>query len=263
MPGPVRFSASSRATPLTSHAPAGLAALLPIKAHSERVPAKNFRHLAGKPLFRWMLDTLLSLEEIDRIIINTDARRLMEANGLTREPRIVIRDRSPELCGDSVSMNLILADDISSVAADLYLMTHVTNPLLSAATIRRALSAFTKAAASGTADSLFAVTRHQSRFYDRSGGPINHDPDTLVRTQELEPLFEENSGLYLFTRGSFSTTKARIGRRPIMFETPAVESLDIDEASDWDLVEAFATTRRSNPDDPKAGTTPTAPPVER
>jgi len=243
------------AMPLTNNVPARLAALLPMKAHSERVPAKNFRHLAGKPLFRWMLDTLLSLSEVDRIIINTDARDQLEAGGLSNEPRIVIRDRSPELCGDSVSMNLILADDIAASPADLYLMTHATNPLLSADTIRRALGTLKDAAASGRADSLFAVTRHQSRFYDRSGRPINHDPDTLVRTQELEPLFEENSGLYLFTRQSFSATNARIGRRPIMFETPAIESLDIDEVSDWDLVEAFANARRSNPDDPKAGTT--------
>jgi CMP-N-acetylneuraminic acid synthetase len=239
---------------LSTNAPTRLAALMPMKAHSERVPAKNFRRLAGKPLFRWMLDTLLSLEEVDRVIINTDARSQLEADGLTNEPRIVIRDRRPELCGDSVSMNLILADDIAATPADLYLMTHATNPLLSAETIRRALKALKTAAASGTADSLFAVTRHQSRFYDRSGQPINHDPDTLVRTQELEPLFEENSGLYLFTRQSFATTNARIGRRPIMFETPAIEALDIDEASDWDLVEAFATARRSHPDDPKAET---------
>ena len=130
-----------KAMPLTSNVPTRLAALLPMKAHSERVPAKNFRHLAGKPLFRWMLDTLLSLEEVDRIIINTDARSQLEADGLTNEPRIVIRDRSPELCGDSVSMNLILADDIAATPADLYLMTHATNPLLSAETIRRALGA--------------------------------------------------------------------------------------------------------------------------
>ena len=39
-------------------------ALLPMKGHSERVPGKNVRDFCGKPLFRWILDTLLSLPEI-------------------------------------------------------------------------------------------------------------------------------------------------------------------------------------------------------
>lgn len=221
-----------------------LAALLPMKAHSERVPAKNFRSLAGKPLFRWMLDTLLSVQEVERIIINTDARNLLHERQIPADPRIMIRDRRPDLCGDSVSMNLILADDIASVPADLYLMTHVTNPFLSAGVIRRALGAFRQAAAQGTADSLFGVTRHQARFYDPAGRPINHDPAVLVRTQELEPLFEENSTIYVFTAESFSRAEARIGRHPIMFETPPLESLDIDEESDWQLVEALTMARR-------------------
>ena len=222
-----------------------LAALLPLKAHSERVPGKNFRGLAGKPLFRWMLDTLLSLDEVERIIINTDARAEVEREAITAQPRITIRDRRADLCGDLVSMNLILADDLAAVPADVYLMTHVTNPLMSARTIRCALQVFEEAVAARTADSLFAVNRHQARFYDRAGRPLNHDPTTLIRTQELEPLFEENSGLYLFTGQSFSSSGARIGRQPLMFETPTVESLDIDDESDWQLVEACVMARQS------------------
>ncbi len=49
-------------------------AYLIIKKHSERVPEKNFRELGGKPLFRWILDTLQEVVELERIVINTDAR---------------------------------------------------------------------------------------------------------------------------------------------------------------------------------------------
>lgn len=185
-----------------------------------------------------MLDRLLSMEEVTRIVINTDARDQLGPS-LPSDSRVAIRDRRPDLCGDSVSMNLILADDLGAVPADVYLMTHVTNPLLSARTIRRALETFWRSRDSGSADSLFSVTRHQARFYDRDGRAINHDPSVLIRTQELEPMLEENSSLYLFTRASFAATRARIGPRPILFETPALESLDIDEESDWQLVEAL------------------------
>ena len=210
-------------------------ALLPMKANSERVKGKNFREFCGKPLFRWILDTLLEVGEIDQVIINTDARHILAENGLVETDRVKIRDRKPEICGDLVSMNLVLADDVANVDADVYLMTHTTNPLVSADTIRKALATFEQARAAGSADSLFTVDKVQTRFYRADSSPVNHDPDNLVRTQDLEPWFEENSNIYLFTRPSFESTSARIGRTPMMFEGPQFESIDIDTPQDWDF----------------------------
>lgn len=211
-----------------------------MKANSERVKGKNFRDFCGKPLFRWILDTLLELPEISQVVINTDARQILESNGLAESDRVMIRDRKPELCGDYVSMNLVLEDDLSNVEADAYLMTHVTNPLLRAETIRAGLERFLAASQDGSADSLFSVSRVQGRFYRSDGTAVNHDPENLIPTQELEPWFEENSNLYVFTRESFSSTKARIGKKPVMYETPRLESIDIDTPDDWDLAVAVA-----------------------
>ena len=178
--------------------PHALVALLPMKAHSERVKSKNSPAICpGKPLYRWILDTLLSLPEIDPIVINTDARGLLRESGLESGGRILLRDRAPPLCGDHVSMNLILADDVAEVASDTYLMTHTTNPLLRAATIRDALATFTRARVDSRADSLFTVKKYLTRFYRPDGSSVNHNPKNLVRTQDLEPWFEENSNLYI------------------------------------------------------------------
>jgi CMP-N-acetylneuraminic acid synthetase len=215
-------------------------ALLPMKAHSARVSGKNFRAFAGKPLFRWILDTLLEVEEIDKIVINTDARDILAANGLVDTARILIRDRRPAICGDFVSMNLVLADDVAAVDSGAYLMTHTTNPLLGAQSIRGALAAYHAGIAAGTCDSLFTVNKFQTRFYRSDVSAVNHDPANLIRTQDLEPWFEENSNLYLFNRESFAATKARIGRKPAMFETPRRESADIDDQEGWDIAEAMA-----------------------
>lgn len=212
-------------------------ALLPMKAHSARVPGKNFRSFAGKPLFRWILDKLLSMEEIDRVIINTDARSILAKHGLESNDRIIIRDRTPELCGDMMSMNRVLEDDVHHISAKTYVMTHTTNPLLSANTIRRALAEFHSASEKGDCDSLFSVNRFQTRFYRTDGSPINHDPNNLLRTQDLEPWFEENSNLYIFSRASFEATGARIGKHPLLFETPRRESFDIDDQEGWTIAE--------------------------
>ena len=212
-----------------------IVALLPMKANSERVKGKNFREFNGKPLFRWTLDTLLAIKEIDQVIINTDAREILAENGLVETDRIVIRDRKKEICGDMVSMNLIIEDDVNNVNADIYLMTHTTNPLMTAITVGGALESFQTQKNSGDADSLFTVDKIQTRFYREDCSAVNHDPDNLLRTQDLEPWFEENSNLYIFTKEAFDKTNARIGENPMMYETSKFESIDIDTPDDWDF----------------------------
>jgi CMP-N-acetylneuraminic acid synthetase len=213
-----------------------IVALLPMKANSERVKGKNFRDLAGKPLFKWILDSLLAVDEIDCVVINTDARHILTENGLVESSRVIIRDRKPELCGDMVSMNLILADDIAAVDADTYIMTHTTNPLITSDTIQAGLR---KLEQHPENDSLFSVNKIQTRFYRGDGTAVNHDPDNLLRTQDLEPWYEENSCLFYFTKQSFLNTNARIGKKPLMMVTPPLESLDIDEPHDWEMVAAL------------------------
>jgi CMP-N-acetylneuraminic acid synthetase len=208
-----------------------------MKANSERVKGKNFRDFCGKPLFRWVLDSLLAVRDLDLIVINTDARHILSQNGLHENDRVLIRDRKPEICGDHVSMNKVLLDDLQNVDASTYLMTHTTNPFLSPATIRSAMDAYFAGLREGAADSLFTVDKFQTRFYRGDGSPLNHDPNNLIRTQDLEPWYEENSNLYIFSKESFARTGARIGVKPILFEGPRIESVDIDDQEDWIFAE--------------------------
>lgn len=214
-------------------------ALMPMKANSERVRGKNFRDFGGKPLFRWMLDTLKNVSAIDAVVINTDAREILAENGLIEGERIIIRDRKAEICGDFVSMNVIIDDDIQNIDADIYLMTHTTNPLLSKKSVEAAISQFKTALKSGEADSLFTVNKVQERFYDAEVNALNHDPNNLIRTQDLNPWYQENSNLYLFTKESFYKTDARIGANPTMLVTAPYESTDIDTPDDWELGEVM------------------------
>src|SRR5262249_9017177 len=75
----VLLSARHPGETVTSDGVRRVVALLPMKGHSERVPGKNFRDFCGKPLFRWILDSLLSLPEIGLVVINTDARPAFES----------------------------------------------------------------------------------------------------------------------------------------------------------------------------------------
>lgn len=213
-----------------------ITALIPMRHHSQRIPGKNYRMLDGKPLFHHILCTLQCCPEINRILVDTDSPEIMA--GL-REffPDVQVVIRPQELRADIVPMNEILMYDISQAPADLYLQTHSTNPLLRQSTISRAIK--TMLEAGSTKDSLFSVTRLQSRLYDAKGIAINHDPRVLLQTQDLPPVYEENSCIYLFTAESLRKHKTRIGANPVLFETSPEESWDIDEESDFKIVETL------------------------
>lgn len=211
-------------------------ALLFIKEHSERVPNKNFRLLGGRPLFHWMVETLRAVALIDRIVVNTDAPDRLIELGLIPDERLIVKRRSAALLGDRVSANELIAHALQGEAADLFLMTHATSPFLKPETLRQAVIRLD----SDGAGSLFGVTPLQSRLYDAAGLPLNHNPSELLPTQDLKPVYLDNSTLYVFTRSSFGDLNNRVGADAILFETPLNESLDIDTEADWRLAEVVA-----------------------
>ena len=218
-----------------------LAALVPMRHHSQRVPGKNYRPLAGKPLFHYIIETLLALPEIEEVAVDTDSEPVMD--GLRSNfSRVRIINRPNHLRADTVPMNDILLYDVGQLEADYYLQTHSTNPLLRPETVSRAVQTlFTH---QPVYDSLFSVTRWQTRLYDQNGRAINHDPAGLIQTQDLPPVYEENSCLYLFSRESLMRSHHRIGEHPFMFEIDADEAWDIDEELDFEITD-FLLRRQS------------------
>lgn len=220
-----------------------IVALVPMRHHSQRVPGKNYRLLNGIPLYQHILTALLQVPEVNEIVVDTDSEVIIEGI-LSTFPMVRVINRALELRGDDVSMNTILLHDISQVPADFYLQTHSTNPLLRAATFTKAINTYLQAYP--LRDSLFSVTRLQTRLYDHEGKAINHDPRVLIQTQDLPPVFEENSCIYLFTAETLQKKGTRIGESPILFETDPEESWDIDKESDFNLVEMILKTRHDH-----------------
>jgi CMP-N-acetylneuraminic acid synthetase len=217
-----------------------IVALLPMRHASERVPGKNYRELAGKPLYWHIVEALQGCPRISQIVIDTDSRRIMD-DARAAFPDVLVLERPLHLRDGSIPMNDVLLNDVERVPADLYLQTHSTNPLLSTATIERAIDEFL--AARPAYDSLFGVTRLQTRLWTADGRALNHDPDVLLRTQDLPPVYEENSCLYLFDGDTLRRRRNRIGDRPMLFEVPRAEAADIDEEIDWQMVAGWMAGR--------------------
>ena len=207
-----------------------IAALVPMRHHSQRVPGKNYRQLAGKPLFHYILDSLSECPLITDILVDTDSKVILD--DIEKNFPAIIRVNRPEaLRGDEVPMNQILIYDTQHIPADLFLQTHSTNPFLKPKTITRAIETFLENYPRH--DSLFSVTRIQTRLWDSYAKAINHDPNVLLQTQDLPPVYEENSCIYIFTSKKLLEKKNRIGEKPFLFEISTEEALDIDDESDF------------------------------
>ena len=214
--------------------PRKIIALVPMRHYSQRVPGKNYRPMAGKPLYHHIIQTLLACPEITRVVVDTDSPEITA--GLQKHfPFVRIIQRPEYLRANEISMNEILLYDVSQVEADFYLQTHSTNPLLKTETVSRAIHALLNEFPSY--DSLFSVTRRQIRFWDHLGRAINHDPSILLQTQDLTPVYEENSCIYIFTRELLLTRRNRLGERPKMFEIDSSEAWDIDNELDFQITE--------------------------
>ena len=211
-----------------------IAAIVPMRHSSERVPGKNYRDFAGKPLFHRVLDSLLACDAIGEVVIDTDSPTILE-DAAKNYPSVTLLERPEHLRAGEIPMNDVLLNTLHQVEADFYLQTHSTNPLLSAASVKNAVTLFLKNYP--IYDSLFSVTRLQTRLWDPLSRAVNHNPNILLRTQDLPPIYEENSCLYIFSKEILQRKHNRIGDRPYMLEIPAEEAQDIDVELDFRVAE--------------------------
>ena len=225
-----------------------ICALIPIKFNSQRVPNKNFRLMNNKPLFYYILNTLSKCKSISRIIVNID----------NSKTEVVIKEyfdnidfyyRPKELEGGDVPTNLLFIDMIKTLQLDYnyYFQTHTTNPLLTVETIENAIKVFLNCNKKNIVyDSLFSVKKWQTRLYDQKSNAVNHNPKELLPTQDLDPLYEENSCIYIFSKETLLLYQHRIGKMPYMYCMDDIESQDIDIETDFVITEIYMKELFSN-----------------
>jgi CMP-N-acetylneuraminic acid synthetase len=212
-----------------------------MRHHSERVPGKNYRPFAGRPLYHYIVQSLLTCPHIAQVVIDTDSPTIMN-DCAQHFPQVRLIERPEHLRADTTPTNDVLLYDVTQVEAGFYLQTHSTNPLLRAETITRGIETFLTNYP--VYDSLFGATRWQTRLWDQLGRAINHNPAILLRTQDLPPVYEENSNLYIFTRSILEARHNRIGERPLLFEIDRKEAWDIDEELDFRIAEFLYVERQ-------------------
>lgn len=205
-------------------------AVVPMKLNNRRLPQKNTKPFTnGKPLCYYILSTLLSIPEIDNVYVycsNPDIQNYIPEG-------VVYLKRSESLDQDTTKMNEVLQSFAKDVPADVYVMTHTTAPFISADSIREGILHVLE----GKYDSSFAAKKIQD-FLWKDGKPVNYSLDNIPRTQDLEPLFEETSGFYIYNTDVMTKLNRRIGDNPFVVEVSEIESIDIDEPDDFQIADA-------------------------
>lgn len=211
-----------------------IAAIVPMRHSSERVPGKNYRDFAGKPLYHHIIESLLACEKISQVVIDSDSPVIL-AEAPKYFPTVTLLERPEHLRAGEIPMNDVLLNTINQLNADFFLQTHSTNPLLTPESIRKGVEIFLKNYP--IYDSLFTVTRWQTRLWDQLARAVNHNPNILLRTQDLPPIYEENSCMYIFSKSILERKHNRIGDRPYLLEISKEEAQDIDIEIEFRIAE--------------------------
>lgn len=208
-----------------------IAAIVPMKLNNRRLPQKNTKPFHnGKPLCYYILSTLLKIEEISEVYVYCSNPEIQEY----LPTGVKYLQRSESLDQDTTKMNEVLECFAEEISADIYVMTHTTAPFVSADSIKKGI----RAVKENGYDSAFAVKKLQD-FLWKDGQPFNYQLDQIPRTQDLPALYEETSGFYIYESDVITKLKRRIGNNPYMVEVSEIESIDIDEAEDFEIADAI------------------------
>lgn len=207
-----------------------IVAIMPIKLKNERCPGKNTRMLGVKPLLQYELDSLKATGLCDEINVYCSSEDVIPF----LPKGVEFLKRPVELDLPTSNFNQIFTSFMNEKDADIYVYAHATAPFITVETMKECI----EAVSSGAYDSAFCAEKIQT-FLWKAGKPLNFDASNLPRTQDLEPIYQETSGVYAFTKEVFLKYGRRIGTKPFIKCVGFKETVDIDNPEDFELAEAL------------------------
>lgn len=205
-------------------------AIMPIKLSNERLPGKNTMLLGDKPLLQHQLSATQQTGLAEEIYVYCSD----EAVCPFLPEGVSFLKRPAELDLPTSNFTQIFTAFFNAVPADIYIYVHATAPFITPDTITECI----RAVQSGEYDSAFCATKIQD-FLWQNGEPLNFDAANIPRSQDIEPIYRETSGVYVFTKDVFLKHHRRIGMKPFIKEVSFKEAVDINNPEDFELAKAM------------------------
>ncbi len=207
------------------------ACFIPIKSNSERVLGKNFRVLCGKPLYQHIIENAIKAGCFDDIYVDTNSD---EVKMYCEKVNVVTIERKEELARNTANGNDLLNYHLEQYPNyDYYFQLFATAPFLQPKTIQKAVNTLV---GSTVYDSTFTALREQGFFW-YCKTPVNYRPCVLPRSQDMEPVYEETTGLYGISKESLKKFRCRIGANPYILVVNKFEAVDINSEEDLLMAE--------------------------
>lgn len=205
--------------------------MIPIKLNNQRIPGKNLKCFSdGTPLMTLIQKIMLKSRFLDDIYVFCSDEEVIRY----LEPGVKFLKRPEYLNGDGCNCNDIIQEFMKLVDADIYVVSHATGPF----TQPQSIDACIEKVAGGEYDSAFLAKKIQE-FLWTNGKALNFDPQKFPRTQDLEPIYSETPGAYVFLKETFQKYGRRVGERPYIHEVSEIESRDIDYPEDFRIADAI------------------------
>ena len=208
---------------------------IPIKLNNQRLPGKNMMLLNGRPMCDYIFKTISEVNSIDEKYVYCSDEAIIPYIVPYENSGLRFLKRDTYLDGYQVKGLEIIDYFVKDVDADIYVLTHVTQPFTKSSSIHDAL----EKVISGEYDSAFSAVALRDYLW-MNGKPLNYDIKNIVRTQDLEPVYMETGSFFIFRKEVFTKLGQRIGDRPYIFEIDEMEGVDIDTADDFRFAEAVA-----------------------
>ena len=214
-------------------------AFIPARGGSKSIPLKNIKHICGHPLVYWTVKAACECRYIDVVYVATDSEKIRNIVENFNFQKIKVIDRSVESATDTASTEFAMLEFAEKYQFDNIVLIQATSPLLKASDLERGFEALKE---KGT-DSVFSVVQHKRFHWDNNkdgyAHPTNYDIFHRPRRQEFNGDFVENGAFYITSKTALLQSKNRISGNIKAVEMSEDTFFEIDEPSDWVIIEAL------------------------
>ncbi len=223
--------------------------LIPARGGSKGIPGKNLKLLGGIPLLAWSLRQAAATTAVTRIVVSTDSPAIAE---LARKEGAEVIERPAEISGDSASSESALRHALDELRCrenyvpSLVVFLQATSPLRGPDEIQRALETLEQEGA----DSLFSASSVHGFVWRRQGTDLRaltYDHRQRPRRQDIGEDLLENGSIYIFKPEILERFDNRLGGKVAVHRMDPLDSFQVDEPEDLDLMERLLALRGGTP----------------
>ena len=219
-------------------------AFIPVRGGSKSIPLKNIKPICGKPLVYWTVKAACECRYIDKVYVSTDSEVIRNAvqrfaGEISGADKIEVIGRSPETATDGASTESAMLEFAEHYIFDNIILVQATSPMLTAGDLNGGYELY----ATDNTDSVLSVVK-QYRFLwkqdkEENAVPMNYEVFHRPRRQEFDGYLMENGAFYICSRENLLKTGNRLSGNIKAYEMDADTAFEIDEPSDWIIIEAL------------------------